>query len=706
MNNGDPFWKRVEAYPLWRTMLYAFLFALSARLLVTVIFFLRWGFHSAGGIELWYYYGVAKGTFDLYSVWDPSWWILRALGALFPGEALLSSVHCAASLTSSLNAALFCLLVSKLHDKRTGLLAGLIYGSMAQPIFNSAATVTHDVFAYPFLILSLLGAVMLFKSTGRARLLFAGVCLCSLFIGAHIGPAVLVAAGALCVFLAWQGVKALACPGARGGQIAFAVYLAGIIAAAIIVYYFVMPGLMEKVYDLAMATRGVDVRAQIKAGAGDLLPASPGDYWLRFNFLLFFLPIGLYMAFKKGDALCWGLVVCGFLASLAADRGTRFLAFGVALTGALAFIDWRTIYGWVLAAVMGLAVGFLGGEYNPVYAVVFPVAALLVYCFIQWPRGDEKPAWCLVFLSLCLLWLIAGCLLGWGAQKAAVAMGDMVAGRSKVMRASQAFSLVPVVLLLLDAWSRRTREKRGRRWPRHAAYTAAFFALSLCITCVFALKSAGGWHLLYLVFPLIAAAAVLALAWHRRGEASRRCFAGVAAVLWLFAVVIPSLNLAPSSSEEEYRLYRWLSEHAHAGGKVFVPWNKGFMAHAVSGLTPAITPNDIDFDLPRIYWLTEGEAAGELRRRGIEHIVVSTAFFKITRYSKEIGAFQYGGSGEAVYHPGQMGITDLDTLGETALAKLLYRPREVREFQLLRVEQDRAGERAYLVYRVLPRPDS
>lgn len=62
-----------------------FLFAFSARLLVTVIFFLRWGAHAVSGIELWYYYGVAGGAFDLYSVWDPSWWLLRVLGVMFPG---------------------------------------------------------------------------------------------------------------------------------------------------------------------------------------------------------------------------------------------------------------------------------------------------------------------------------------------------------------------------------------------------------------------------------------------------------------------------------------------------------------------------------------------------------------------------------------------------------------------------------------------
>ena len=72
MDRKATFWARVEEYPLWRLLAGVFLFALSARLVVTLIFFLRWGWHTVSGIELWFYYGVAKGTFDLYSIWDPT----------------------------------------------------------------------------------------------------------------------------------------------------------------------------------------------------------------------------------------------------------------------------------------------------------------------------------------------------------------------------------------------------------------------------------------------------------------------------------------------------------------------------------------------------------------------------------------------------------------------------------------------------------
>ncbi len=128
-----------------------------------LVFFLRWGFHTVSGIELWFYYGVAKGSFHLYSNLDPTWWILRALGFFFSGRVLLYSVYLTSSMSSALNAALFALFVTKLHDRKTGLLAGILYGSMVLPMFNSAGTVTHDIFAYPYLILSLFGIMMAFR---------------------------------------------------------------------------------------------------------------------------------------------------------------------------------------------------------------------------------------------------------------------------------------------------------------------------------------------------------------------------------------------------------------------------------------------------------------------------------------------------------------------------------------------------------------
>ena len=501
------FWDRVGEYNLGRLMLYVFLFALSERLIVTLVFMLRWGWHTVSGIELWFYYGVAKGTFELYSAFDPSWWILSTLGAIFSGQALLYSVYLASSLSSSLNAALFCLLVSELHGKKTGFLAGLIYGSMVLPMFNSAGTVTHDIFAYPYLVLSVYGAAALVKRKGWMKLPFAGIMVAALFLGRQVGPTIYVGAGTIAIFFLWQAVAALlgketlprilaliltpllALAAVYGGGtfifgevsaltlvitvlavglflgiwevvrlwvrkgnsglllalLAFFFLILGwsllgygvlgadldagtgwgwliVLAATAAVTYFlhrfqrletdlghlslliflvilatlvvllnfeIIPPMMEKTYDLALAERGIDVRAQIKAGSGDLLASSLGDYWLRFNFLFFFLPAGLWIAFRKKDVLGWALLLSGFLMSLSADRGTRPLTFGFALMGALAFVNWRTVYSWIPAAWMCFIIGIFGGKYSTEYAVFFPAAALFIFYSVQGTKRSD-----------------------------------------------------------------------------------------------------------------------------------------------------------------------------------------------------------------------------------------------------------------------------------------------------------------------------
>jgi len=526
MNDKPTFWERIEGYPLWRLMAYVFLFALSERLVVTLIFFARWGWHTVSGIELWFYYGVAKGTFDLYSIWDPSWWILNTLGALVSGPALLYGTYLVSSLSSSLNAALFCLFVSELHNRKTGFLAGLLYGSMVLPMFNSAGTVTHDIFAYPYLILSVYGAVAAVQRKGWRKLPFAGLCIMALFLGRHVGPTIFVGAGTIGLFLLWQAVLAflgdnrltrilaliltplLICtlvyfggtfifgavsivtllvtlvavavffgawevmriclirklPSVLLGLFAALLFIFGwlllhyrvlgerfsvesvwswlfIVSAVALISYLllrftrstddlghftvalflvvlfilvvllqfeIIPQMMEKTYDLALKERGIDVRAQIKAGSGDLLASSLGDYWLRFNFLLYFLPVGLWVAFRKKDMLGWSLILSGFIMSLAADRGTRPLTFGFALMGALAFVNWRPIYGWLLALWMCFIIGEFGGKYSTEYAVFFPAAALFIFYSIQWPRLSRGSLFSSVILFLSLFGILAG----------------------------------------------------------------------------------------------------------------------------------------------------------------------------------------------------------------------------------------------------------------------------------------------------------
>ena len=381
-----------------------FLFALSERLVASFIFFLRFGPHATSGIETWFYYGVAGGRFDLHSPWDPTWWLLKAIGALYrPDTLLLHAVYLASATVSSLSAALFTGLAARLHDKRTGLLAGLIYASMVLPMFNSTATTTHDVFGYPWMLLALLSVVLLFRTEGRIRVLFPPLCFLSLFFGAHVGPSIMVGAATIVVYVAWEAVRALVPSKWREGWPVFAAFFAFMMAAFLLVHLRLMPKLILEIIEAAKTSRGLDLRAQARAGSGDLGPTSLGDYWLRFNFLIFFLPVGLYAAFRKKDVLSWAFLAAGALAAMTADRGTRPLSFAVALIAALALIHWKPIYTWPTLLWSALLVIRLTKTFDPVYAVAFPFVGVLVYGILQSKQHDQTR---LAYLAG-LLWVFA-----------------------------------------------------------------------------------------------------------------------------------------------------------------------------------------------------------------------------------------------------------------------------------------------------------
>ncbi|HPJ71835.1 MAG TPA: glycosyltransferase family 39 protein, partial [bacterium] len=585
---GSAFWQEIEKKPLWRLMVWVFLFGLSERLIVTLVLFIRYGWQTVSGIELWFYYGVAQGTFPLYSGWDPTWWALDFLGRFLSGLPLLYSVYLLSSVCSALNSAVFCLFIGELHGRRAGFLAGLVYASAVLPMFNSAGTVTHDVFAYSWLVLTLYGVLLACRRPGIWwKAAGAAIALISMFLGRQVGPTILVGVGAAVLFLFWEACRvflegnkpsryllplvaaagtaaivsasgrflfgqfswkaltvslavtlaifgawefmrrgtergiAWAAPGVcflaaavfgwlagaeeyglfgstitgwwaqvllavvfgaaafvlalrhqrRGGGLALiqmAAFLLIVFTVALPLHTSILPQLKEKTFEIALQERGIDVGAQIRAGSGDLLGSSLGDYWLRFNFLLFFLPVGLWVAFRKRDAMSWVLLLSGFLASLAADRGTRPLTFGFVAMGVLAFTHWKVGYQWILAAWMGFIIGQFGGMYSTEYAVFFPAAAVFICLALQWSDKDRNPVGWHVFAGN-LAWLTLGGVLG---AVAFFAKEDYTQLHSQNALATmewmkrywtiQICLIVPVLLLLWEAWGNRSRVRAVR----------------------------------------------------------------------------------------------------------------------------------------------------------------------------------------------------------------------------------------------------
>jgi hypothetical protein len=548
----------------------------------------------------------------------------------------------------------------------------------------------------------------------------------------------LIAAGCLVAYYAlFQAIRIRLAASRLPDYFPLLVFLALVFVLLALLHVFVMPAFKEYTFDRALIERGVDVRAQIKAGSGDVLATSEGDYWLRFNFLIFFLPAGLYVAFRKRDVLAWGMVLSGFLAALAADRGTRPLSLGVAWAATLVLVNWSVAFDWAVAAALAFVTGYFGGRYSTEYAVIFPVAAVVMYLCVQWPRREANVSGSRPALAAGLLWLVLGSILGVAILKARQGGNSARFEAIRKYWTVQSCLLVPTLLLFLEAFLRRPPFSRkskdftsqeAARWFNRETVRLSFsvgyglLILALAVAAVVYLGLLGGtplfskggaigeavdflWANLYLYFPAVIGGLIFLLAYPRRREVNRPFYGGIAAVCFLFAAIIPSMNQTPKSSEAEYRMYRWLEANAPKQGKILVPWSDGYLAEAISGLKSQFSPHHIDFELPRLYWLPEAEAANVMIKNGIRYILISTKYFRLLAYNKASGEFQYQFSPDIIYQPQHVGINTVAQLEKTALFQLLYKPQELKKFRLLRRESDE-GEpdpkkrEAFLVYEV------
>ncbi len=587
-----PLWKDPDTKALLKILLVVFVTALTMRTSVALVFHGRHGVHATNGVEFWFYYGLAQGRFSLPYAWDPAMWTLRPLGRLFDAEALVVALHVVTAVLDSLNAVLMALLAARLHGRRAAFFAGILYASSVPAMFNSAATLTHDVFGYGWLFMALLGAIVLLEgrltlratSPGKAghplliRLGGGSLMILSLFIASRIGPVVVITVATLTVYAAWHALRAGMGPKrAKNRSFVFGMFLAGLFLCALLVHFMVMPRFMEWIIGLAKSMRGLDIRAQMQAGAGDVMATSPGDYWLRFNFMLFFLPMSLYAAFKRRDSITWGLLVFGLLACWTADRGTRLLMPGMVLCTTLAMVEWRNRDLWVL------------------------IPWTLFVLRVVHNSNALHPA---IYFSTSIF-----------------------------------FALTAVELWAVLMWSRRT-----------------------------------AWE------------------WLRSP--------GIAAICWLFAVIIVRTNLSVSTTEGEYLAYRQLEKQTQGDGKIMVTCFEGYFAEAISGLTSAVSPERIDFDLEQVFWRNEQEAVSLLRSHGIRYLACSGKHYAgFSPESRDHVRVAVQSTLRQVAPGPVLPVKDWENM---LLYKLYHRPKSLTSIRPVPLDTGQAGPADLLVFEIMP----
>ncbi len=307
-----------------------FLLTVIPRILLNIFFFLRFGRHASHLIEIWFYYGLSRGVFSL-SPLDPTTWLLRPLGRLLPAGILYPAVAGAGALVSAFTAVLVFFWISSRFDRRTGWWAGLAFGLEAAPLTLCLANFSHDIIQIPMIVLFFWA----FQHWNRSGKIISGLAAGGLaIVGFKVGPLMGGALPALGFYLLWRGWCRLRrdSTSPRAGAI-FALALVGLAA---VIYHLAHLYLLDALIPLAEKFRGIDLAAQIKIKVGDLQPLPGEALWNRYNFLLLFLPAGIWLAYRKRSFLILSLLLTSLALGLVVNRGARLLDLPVAILAGMA----------------------------------------------------------------------------------------------------------------------------------------------------------------------------------------------------------------------------------------------------------------------------------------------------------------------------------------------------------------------------------
>ena len=311
--------------------LIVFLFAFAERLILTLLFWNKFGPHASQCIEIWFFCGIGQGTIEA-SLTDPTVLLLSILGYVVPQNYIYQATSLLGAALSSLIAVLLFILGKEILCKKLGIVAALLYAAMLSPLYYGITCFVHDSVQLPLFLGTLIAFFLSLKNTGKKRILWGIASLFLFFLGTLVNIVIYVVLDIVAVIILWEMVRWFC---RRQGISETKVYIAfiGIIVLfAVMVRLEVLPLLLDKV--LSYLPQG-------RTGTVDIVPMSAERVWMKYNVLLFFLPFGIWRSLKRKDNLSFTLFLVSLLVATLIERGSRLFDFGVALVVAHGFIGWR-----------------------------------------------------------------------------------------------------------------------------------------------------------------------------------------------------------------------------------------------------------------------------------------------------------------------------------------------------------------------------
>ena len=294
--------------------------SIAARLILEALYHIMWGWASVKHVEIYLYMGVARGTHATAHDSDITMPLLEAFGNLFAQQHLMYGLIGLGIILSGASAALVYLIASSYAGTRQGLIAGLIYGLMVEPLNLSMAGFTHDLVLHPIMLLSIFFFQQGFMNrTWISRITFIVAAIFFALTAGNIN---------------------------EGGYLAFPVafsFLAGIISKKVgknerilIGFYYIAVSVLMVCVALPYLNMMLSDLPQGRQGSADVIPSTLDSFFIKYSPFIVLFGLGAPLAWKRGDHIAFSLILFGLLFSIEMSRGTRILNLGIAMACAWA----------------------------------------------------------------------------------------------------------------------------------------------------------------------------------------------------------------------------------------------------------------------------------------------------------------------------------------------------------------------------------
>ncbi|MFH1055945.1 MAG: glycosyltransferase family 39 protein [Candidatus Altiarchaeota archaeon] len=654
-----------------------FLVSLAFRLMLDLVFILRFGWHAVNHVETWLYVGVAHGThFPANGVRDPTTWILRFVGALMPGDMTLYGVVLLSALLSAFTAMLLYLLMRQLYDVKTAFIAGMIYGGMVEPLSLSLMGFTHDHLQLAVVVGSLLLVVKAAKSGFWRGLLLSLAYVAVVEASKMVNDTILFGIGVAGVYVGYTTLEYLRSKflGKRMADILYPLYIAFAVALLLGFGGRIIPAILES--ELGGLPQG-------RMGSADVVPMGLLTFFLRYNPLIFLLPYAFVAAYGRKDTIGITLTILGLMMATVMDRGTRISDIGIAMLLAYALADWgvklkRIVFSSLAftTAVAGVIITLLSSGVGVLKGLVMLISLSVLMAFLYKHKrrvtvdGLERNVGAVFIASISCLGALYS-ILTWNVAPwwfwVLVFAGFILAAfflsyPQFRLNAAILFSLV-ILAFSYASLSRAVFD------PFVRGVYSSIFLLGVAATLYVIYKWVGDKRVLAVVALVLVAGFVTNLAYIYTLEGRRLV------------------------SEGDYVILKWLKDNNH-GGRILTAWDYGYMAEVVSGLKSVSTPAKIEKGVHDMVWMPYRQAAVNFRKSNVSYILLKSESFDVV---KGVDGLAYRIMGGFVMTPDH--VPPIDFSNRYTIYKLRHKTAD-RYFKLLRNETDPVTGMEYLLYEV------